>query len=38
MTLVDGKVLYEKGEYSTIDIEKTISQVEKATERILERL
>lgn len=38
MTLADGKVLYEKGEYTTIDIEKTISQVEKATGRILERL
>ena len=38
MTLVDGKVLWEKGEYITIDIEKTIYQVEKATENILERL
>ena len=38
MTLVDGKVLWEKGEYTTIDIEKTIYQVEKAAENILERL
>ena len=38
MTLVGGKVLWEKGEYTTIDIEKTIYQVEKATENILERL
>lgn len=36
--MVDGKVLWEKGEYTTIDIEKTIYQVEKATENILERL
>lgn len=38
MTMVDGKVLWENGEYTTIDIEKTIYQVEKATENILERL
>lgn len=38
MTLVDGKVLYENGEYCTIDIEKTIYQAEKETEKILERL
>lgn len=38
MTMVDGKVLYEKGNYRTIDIEKTIYQAEKATKKILERL
>lgn len=38
MTMVDGKVLYENGIYSAIDIEKTIYEVEKATEKILERL
>lgn len=38
LTMVDGKVLYENGDYCTIDIEKTIYQVEKATEKILERL
>ena len=38
MTVVDGKVLYENGEYRTIDIEKTIYQVEHITEKILERL
>ena len=31
LTMVDGKVLYEKGEYKTIDIEKTIFEVERAT-------
>ena len=38
MTVVDGKVLYENGQYTTIDIEKTIYEVERATENILERL
>lgn len=38
MTMVDGKVLYENGVYSLIDIEKTVYEVEKATQRILERL
>ncbi len=38
MTIVDGKILYEKGEYNTIDIEQTIWQVENATKKILERL
>lgn len=38
MTMVDGKVLYENGNYSTIDIEKTIDQAGKATQKILERL
>lgn len=38
MTMVDGKVLYENGQYTTIDIEKTISQVERATGEILARL
>ena len=38
MTVADGNVLYENGEYTTIDIEKTVYQVEKATANILERL
>lgn len=38
MTMVDGKVLYEKGEFKTIDIEKTIFEVEKATKGILKSL
>ena len=38
MTMVDGKVLYENGEYMSIDIEKTIYEAEKATQGILEKL
>ncbi len=38
MTMVDGKVLYDNGEYTTIDLEKTIFETTKATEKILERL
>lgn len=38
MTMVDGKILYEKGEYKTIDIERVIYEAEKATKGILERL
>lgn len=38
LTMVDGKVLYQNGEYLTIDIEKTIFEAEKATKRILGEL
>ena len=38
LTMVDGKVLYENGEYKTIDIEKVIYNVEKATARIVKEL
>ena len=38
LTMVDGKVLYDNGEYTTIDLEKTIYEAEKATKNILERL
>lgn len=38
LTMVDGKVLYENGEYKTIDIEKTMFEAEKATEKILKQL
>lgn len=38
MTMVDGKVLYENGIYTTIDIEKVIYEVENATENILKQL
>ena len=38
LTMVDGKVLYDDGEYTTIDIEKTIFEAQKSTEKILERL
>jgi len=32
MTMVDGKILYENGEYNTIDIEKLKYQFRKITE------
>ena len=38
MTMVDGKVLYENGEYKTIDLEKVIFNVEKHTKDILGKL
>ena len=38
MTVVDGKVLYDNGEYTTIDIEKAVFEAERATQKILERL
>ena len=38
MTMVDGKVLYRDGEYTTIDIEQAICETEKATQDILNRL
>lgn len=38
LTMVDGKVLYRDGIYTTIDIEKTIFEVQKATDGILRLL
>lgn len=38
MTMVDGNVLYRDGEYKTIDIEQAITETEKATQDILDRL
>ena len=38
MTMADGKILYEDGEYKTIDIEKAIYGVKKETKRILNSL
>ena len=38
LTMVDGKVLYEKGEYKTIDVEKTRYEVLKAKEEIIKKL
>ena len=38
MTVSDGKVLYRDGEYTTIDIEKTIFEAEAATKEILKQL
>lgn len=38
LTMVDGKVLYQDGEYKTIDIEKVQFTVQKETDAILEVL
>lgn len=38
LNMTDGKVLYEDGEYKTIDIEKTIFETEKANEKILSKI
>lgn len=38
LTMVDGKVLYQDGIYTTIDVEKTIFEAQKATEEILKQL
>lgn len=38
LTMVDGKVLYNQGEYTTIDIEKVVFEVERAAERISSQL
>lgn len=38
LTMVDGRVLYDRGEFSTIDIEKVVYEVEKSKERILGEL
>ncbi len=38
MTMADGKILYENGQYMTIDIEKTIHEANRATKGILEAL
>ncbi len=35
MTMVDGKILYENGEYTTIDKEKTLFEFNKSCERLL---
>ena len=38
MTMSDGKIVYENGEYKTLDIEKTIFEAQSATEGILRSL
>lgn len=38
LTMADGKVLYENGEYMTIDIERTVREAEIHTRKILESL
>jgi 5-methylthioadenosine/S-adenosylhomocysteine deaminase len=38
LTMADGRVLYQNGEYLTLDIEKAIYDAEKSTKRILGEL
>lgn len=38
MTMVDGKVLYEDGEFKTLDVEKAKAEVENAKNKILSQL
>jgi 5-methylthioadenosine/S-adenosylhomocysteine deaminase len=38
LTMVDGKVLYRDGDYTTIDVEKVVFEVEQAAERISKQL
>lgn len=38
LTMIDGQVVYDNGEYPTIDIEKVIANTEKSTKKILEML
>jgi 5-methylthioadenosine/S-adenosylhomocysteine deaminase len=38
LTMVDGKVLYRDGEYTTIDVEKTCYEAVKAKQEIVKRL
>ena len=38
MTICDGRVLYENGEYKTIDIEKTLFEAGRMTKSILAQL
>lgn len=38
LTMVDGKILYKNGEYTTIDIEKTMFETENAVADILKQL
>jgi 5-methylthioadenosine/S-adenosylhomocysteine deaminase len=38
LTMVDGKTLYEDGEYKTLDIEKILFETGKATDKILKAL
>ena len=38
LTMCDGRVLYRDGEYTTIDIEKTVFETEKAKQEIIRQL
>ena len=38
LTMVDGRVLYQDGEYKTIDVEKAIIETDNARKKILEKV
>ena len=38
LTMVDGRILWQDGEYKTIDIEKTMAEAQNAAFRILKQL
>lgn len=38
LTMVDGRVCYQDGDYKTIDIEQTIAETEKAKDKILSQI
>lgn len=38
LTMVDGKVLYKNGEFTTIDVERSIAQTDAATKAIIEKV
>ena len=38
LTMVDGKVLYQDGDYTSIDLDETIERTERAVDRILSQL
>ena len=38
LTMIDGQVVYDDGEFPTLDIEKVIANTEKSTKKILEML
>ena len=38
LTMVDGKVVYENGNYKTLDISKVIEDADRATAEILRKL
>lgn len=38
LTMVDGQILYHNGEYTTLDVEKIVAEVERERKRILSEL